>query len=214
MPRTHQRSTIDDAMPDRTDGAEATLAKAEKGKSAAVRAQGKVGRGHPPAKSRYKPGECGNPGGRPPGRVSLKKAAENAFSRKVSYKVDGKTVRISMLEAILIEHGLKGVKGDTRSAGIALNFAVKTLVPQEAEPLDDTASSRRVRPSSELFAGIDGEHVSGDDMIQFSRLSAIMDGGGLFALSPADFALAREIRNRQLGDDNVPGNHPGTTDPA
>ncbi len=213
--RTQQPSKANGVTPSQPDGAEVTAAKPAATKPAAVKGQDKVGRGQPPRKSQYKPGETGNPGGRPPGRVSLKKAAENAFSRKLSYEVYGKTVRISMLEAILIEHGLKAVKGDAKSAGIALNFAAKALAPKETEPLDDTTPSRRAAPSRELYAGIDeGRPLSGEDMIECSRLAAIIDHGGLFALSPADFALARDIRNRALGVDTPPDNHSGTADPS
>ncbi len=125
--RTKQPSKANDATPSQPDGAEVTAAKPAATKSAAVKGQDKVGRGQPPRKSQYKPGQTGNPRGRPPGQISLKKAAENAFSRKVSYEVDGKTVRISMLEAMLIEHGLKAVKGDAKSAGIALNLPPRPL---------------------------------------------------------------------------------------
>ena len=211
--RTKQPSKANDATPSQPDGAEVTAAKPAATKSAAVKGQDKVGRGRPPRKSQYQPGQTGNPRGRPPGQISLKKAAENAFSRKVSYEVDGKTVRISMLEAMLIEHGLKAVKGDAKSAGIALN-AAKVLAPKEADPLDDTTPSWRTLPSRELFAGIDEGRLLGEDMIEFSRLSAIIDHGGLFALSPADFALARDIRNRALGKDTAPENHSGTADPS
>ena len=212
--RTKQPSKTNDATPSQPDGAEVTAAKPAATKSAAVKGQDKVGRGQPPRKSQYKPGQTGNPRGRPPGRISLRKAAEKAFSRKVSYEVDGKTVRISMLEAMLIEHALKAVKGDARSAGIVLNFAAKALAPKETDPLDDTTPSRRALPSRELFAGIDEGRLSGEDMIEFSRLSAIIDHGGLFALSPADFALARDIRSRALGEDAPPDNDSGTADPS
>ncbi len=211
--RAKQPSKANDATPSQSDSAEVTAAKPAATKSAAVKGQDKVGRGQPPRKSQYKPGQTGNPRGRPPGQISLRKAAEKAFSRKVSYEVDGKTVRISILEAMLIEHALKAVKGDAKSAGIAFN-AAKVLAPKDADPLEDTRPSRRALPSRELFSGIDAGRLSGEDMIEFSRLSATIDHGGLFALSPADFALARDIRNRALGVDTPPDNDSGTADPS
>lgn len=209
--RTH-RQTNNNATPGQPERAEATNGKAGATKSPKAKRRAKVGRGQPPRTSQFKPGQSGNPRGRPPGRISLKKAAENAFSRKLSYEVDGKTVRISMLEAVLMKHGYKAVEGDARSAGIVLSFAAKAIAPKESDPLDDTTSSLQTLPSRELFAGIDEGRLSGEDMIQFSRLAATIDHGGLFALSPADFALARDIRSRGLGEGTPPGNHPGTAD--
>ncbi len=207
--RTRRPTKINNATPGQPDGAEATAARAGATKSTKAKRPAKVGRGQPPRKSQFKPGQSGNPGGRPPGRVSLKKAAENAFSRKLSYEIDGKVGRASMLEAVLIKHGLMAVEGDARSASLVLTFAAKALTPKEMDPLDDTTPLRRTLPSQELFAGIDQSRLSGADMIHFSRLAATIDHGGLFALSPADFALARDIRSRGLGEDSTPGNQSG-----
>ena len=129
--RTRRPTKINNATPGQPDGAEATAARAGATKSTKAKRPGKVGRGQPPRKSQFKPGQSGNPGGRPPGRVSLKKAAENAFSRKLSYEIDGKVGRASMLEAVLIKHGLMAVEGDARSASLVLTFAAKALTPKE-----------------------------------------------------------------------------------
>ena len=50
------------------------------------------------------------------GVVSLKKSVEKVLSQKINYEVDGKTGRVSRLEALLTEHAIMGIKGDVRSA--------------------------------------------------------------------------------------------------
>lgn len=204
MARTNQASKINHAAPDQ---GEATRSKAAAAKSAAVkrRRQDKVGPGHPPRESLYAPGQSGNPGGRPPGVVSLKKSVEKVLSQKINYEVDGKTGRVSRLEALLTEHAIMGIKGDVRSAVLVLNFAAKALIPKETDQLDDTTSSRTALPSWELFAGLDEQRISGQDMIDLARLSAIVDSDGLLGLSPEDFTLVCEIRGRSLGQGATSG---------
>ena len=101
-------------------------------------AEYKVGYKHPPLHTRFKPGQSGNPNGRPKGRLNLSTEVMGIISKKVKVR-DGDTDRqMSLLAANVLAHGIKGAKGDVRSASFLFNNVHKLgLVGQE-----DGTSSR------------------------------------------------------------------------
>ena len=71
----------------------------------------KVGKCMPPAHSRWKPGQCGNPRGRPKGALNLKTEAKLMIEAPVVVNDRGKPKRITTLRAVqfrLREGALKG----------------------------------------------------------------------------------------------------------
>jgi hypothetical protein len=160
----------------------------------------KVGKYRPPVEKQYRPGQSGNPKGRPRGRHNTKTIIERVLEEPVSVRLGEKTRTLPMVEAILYAQAARAVQGDVRSAGFVFDLAgdfmdsVTALGQQGVRP-----------PSAELFENIDEALLSDDDKIDLSRFQEIVDvGGGMTALNVNDFARAREIVNKGRGKNITP----------
>lgn len=74
---------------------------------------GNVGKGRPPKHSQFKPGQTGNPKGRPPKLPDL----DILMAEVLGEEKDGKTAA----QAILVALRAKAAKGDIRAAEVLLN---------------------------------------------------------------------------------------------
>lgn len=93
----------------------------------------KVGYKSPPKTHRFKPGESGNPRGRPKGTRNLGTDLKDILGRRVSIREDGKERRISRQEALLLSLYNKALHGDVRAATAIITMLSK-LAPSSAEP--------------------------------------------------------------------------------
>lgn len=78
-----------------------------------------VGYRHPPKGTQFKPGQSGNPKGRPRGTRSVAAMLQDVVERSVTFTENGKTRRAPLLEVILQRLTADAARGDQR--------AVKTL---------------------------------------------------------------------------------------
>ena len=79
-----------------------------------------VGYGRPPAQHRFKPGQSGNPKGRPKGAKNESTIWLDRLYRKISIRENGTLHKIPVLEAILLRFIESALKGDTKSAAFIL----------------------------------------------------------------------------------------------
>jgi len=122
-----------------------------------------VGRGRPPKEWQYKPGESGNPSGRPKGsRNSLngKKALERVLSKTVTVTEGDKTRKTTLWEAILLAQAAKAADGHVASMKVLLDLAnrldafaepgadVLTPLPADDEAVLERALQRRARAAA------------------------------------------------------------------
>ena len=91
-----------------------------------------VGWGKPPRATRWKPGQSGNPRGRPRGSKSLASIYNKIMQQKVEIQEHGKIVRISMWEAILRKLRQSALKGDFKA--IAFLLAQEPEIAKKVEP--------------------------------------------------------------------------------
>ena len=90
-----------------------------------------VGRGRPPQHTRFKPGQSGNPGGRPKGTRNLAADLEEELHRKIVVKEGNETKTVSKQRALVTSLVNNGIKGDGRALGHLLNLIVRLI--QQAE---------------------------------------------------------------------------------
>lgn len=82
-----------------------------------------VGYGKPPAHTQFKPGESGNPKGRPKGQHNLATDLEEELSEKIQINENGQTSVITKQRAMIKALLAKALKGDTRAASTLIQMA-------------------------------------------------------------------------------------------
>jgi hypothetical protein len=83
--------------------------------SMADRGDYKVGYGKPPIRSRFKPGQSGNPNGRPTGTHNFKTDVKSTLTAPVKLTRDGKPHKVSTQAAMLLRLREKALSGDSRA---------------------------------------------------------------------------------------------------
>jgi hypothetical protein len=86
----------------------------------------KVGYKSPPAHSRFKPGQSGNPSGRAKGSQNLKTLFQKILKEEVSLREGSEVRKVSKAEALMRGLVVGALKGDTRSIGTLFRLAEQT----------------------------------------------------------------------------------------
>ncbi len=86
-----------------------------------------VGYGKPPKSGQFKPGQSGNPKGRPKGAKNLKAVFEEELLAKVPIKEEGKSKKVSKQEAVIKALMLKAMHGDIKAINTVLTTFMKLL---------------------------------------------------------------------------------------
>ncbi len=92
-----------------------------------------VGFGKPPKRSQFKPGQSGNPKGRPKGSKNLKTDLEEELRELIVVREGGNAKMVSKQRAMLKSLTAKGVQGDSRAAAIVIDMMYRLLHEDEAE---------------------------------------------------------------------------------
>ena len=88
-----------------------------------------VGYGRPPKRTQFKPGQSGNPKGRPKGTLNIATAFERALREKVNIQENGKSKTVNKLEAAVMQLSNKAVAGDLKA------FQLLTVLVRYAQNL-------------------------------------------------------------------------------
>ena len=82
-----------------------------------------IGRGRPPKATRWKKGQSGNSAGRsPPRPTGLLEMIDQLLLTPVKITIDGKTKRVTTLEAILVQLWSKGIANSGRALAVYLRW--------------------------------------------------------------------------------------------
>jgi Family of unknown function (DUF5681) len=73
-----------------------------------------VGPGRPPRHTRFKPGQSGNPNGRPKGSKNFVTTLQQQLRKNVTITIDGKPKRVTVQEVIARPLATDSMKGATR----------------------------------------------------------------------------------------------------
>jgi Family of unknown function (DUF5681) len=92
-----------------------------------------VGKGRPPLSTRWKPGQSGNPKGRPREAKNLATIFYDALNEKFEIQVKGKTRKVTAREAIVWKLINEALKGSIKAAAAVL--AKEPEIMQDAKPL-------------------------------------------------------------------------------
>jgi|GEM_PF-3077326 len=170
-----------------------------------------VGRGRPPKHTQFKPGQSGNPKGRPKGTPNHRTTVDKVMNEKVSVREGEKIRRIKKFEAVVQAQANKGMKGDARSAGMVINLMAKTglLGDQDGamkanEPAANSnvaapMSTKKPRPADVWFEGIDIDLLSGDEQAELAWLAEFFDENGIEKLSSSQFERIKDLLSKGKG---------------
>ena len=105
----------------------------------------KVGYKKPPEETRFKPGQSGNPKGRPKGAKSIATLLADILEEKITLREGDRVRRVSKAQAMLLAQTQKAIKGDTRAFDAVLKLTASDapspegrhgvlIVPAQLEP--------------------------------------------------------------------------------
>ena len=106
-----------------------------------------VGFGKPPRSMRFKPGQSGNPAGRPRGAKNFATALEEELNARLTVTENGRRRRISKREVIAKHLVNKAASGDLKAIPLLLNEArarETNSVNPAAEAVLDTPEDQKV----------------------------------------------------------------------
>jgi Family of unknown function (DUF5681) len=118
-----------------------------------------VGYGIPPEASRFKPGESGNPRGRPKQSTSLHTQITKILGRKIAVTEKGVARKMTMQEVMLTSVAANAAKGDLKAVG----FLVRLLQLYENDTSSELLDLRRLSDDDQsLIAAFLKNNAAGD----------------------------------------------------
>jgi hypothetical protein len=109
-----------------------------------------VGFGKPPRSTQFKPGQSGNPAGRPLGAKNFANAIEQELDTRVTVTENGRRKQISMRQVIAKRLVNKAASGDLKAIPLLLNEArarESNLPAVEPDQVFDTPEDQKVLAS-------------------------------------------------------------------
>jgi hypothetical protein len=97
-----------------------------------------TGYGKPPRQHQFRPGQSGNPKGRPKGAKNTAILLREILDRKIEVRTGSTVRKISVREAMLTRFAESALKGDTKSAAFLLQ---RYDMPETAEEHEDSATT-------------------------------------------------------------------------
>ena len=125
-----------------------------------------VGYGKPPKSGQFKPGQSGNPKGRPKGAKGMNTIVREIMTEKVSVRrPDGSTTKLSRAEVLMQKTVEAAVKGNFKAADLLVKM-YRLAVPDAA-------------PEPDLAASLGGEELTATDIASLAHLLAsLADAAG------------------------------------
>ena len=102
-----------------------------------------IGYGRPPVHSRFKPGQSGNPKGRPKGHRNVRTVVEEALNKRITIREGDRTRSLSKLDGVVLTIVNKALQGDAK-AQTALIALLRSLgmTAEVPEPTSNRAGHR------------------------------------------------------------------------
>ncbi len=93
-----------------------------------------VGYGRPPTDTRFKPGQSGNPKGRPRQQKTIAALLQQALSKKVRIQENGVTKSLPAEQVALMQLANKAAKGDLRALKLLFELKDRYHGPSGEQP--------------------------------------------------------------------------------
>lgn len=117
-----------------------------------------LGYGKPPPHSRFKPGQSGNPKGRPKGSKNFSTIFNAILRKSVSLRTGERVKRVTNYEALVRRLVLAGHKGDHKAIANALAEARSLDQKADRRPLDDDLNDQYRDILDDFAARIIADH--------------------------------------------------------
>jgi hypothetical protein len=106
----------------------------------------KVGYGHPPKRSQFKPGKSGNPRGRPKGSRSMGAVLQDVVRQKVTVTEGDRSRRVPLLDVIFRRLAADAARSDPRAVKLLVSLLERYGDADSAEGASDdmSADDRRI----------------------------------------------------------------------
>lgn len=111
----------------------------------------KVGYKRPPKATQFKPGQSGNPKGRPKGVKNLATDLKEELEERITVTEGGKPLQVTKQRAMFKTLMAKALKGDSRAANVLINLAISieqsegTEKPDHVFPEEDLAIIKNLK---------------------------------------------------------------------
>jgi hypothetical protein len=119
-----------------------------------------IGYCKPPKHTRFKPGQCGYPSGRPRGQRNFRTAIREALKEKMTVREGGRTRKLSKMDVVIQVALNKALKGDAKGLAAIVQLArwaglmdeepetssTESLSAEDQAILDDYLARRGVKP--------------------------------------------------------------------
>jgi Family of unknown function (DUF5681) len=103
-----------------------------------------VGYGRPPRAHQFRPGQSGNPRGRPKGAKNEATILHELLNRKINIREAGASRKISILEGILLRFTEDALKGNVKTAAFLFNrYSAIGAAETESESKHDFSDDDR-----------------------------------------------------------------------
>ena len=110
----------------------------------------KVGPGKPPRHTRFKPGQSGNPKGRPKGSKNFATILQQQLTKKITITVDGKPRRVTVQEVIARRLATDSMKGTTK----AMELLIRLTSAKSDESAGKDVAGETVLPDKDALRRI------------------------------------------------------------
>jgi len=121
----------------------------------------KVGKGRPPVSTRWKPGQSGNPKGRPIGAKNFATLWSEALNQKVEIRENGKLRKITVAEGIVKRVVNNALKGDIKATAFLL--AKEPEIARSAKPLPKISSDMSAQEAMNVYLSVMRATREGDE---------------------------------------------------